>query len=136
MSAPTVRPDKGPAVVTSPTIADAQLAVQIMAAGTAAGADQGFGMLFARSKPPTLAKLRKKHPQSSEEYRQVMAFLAQYETIATFVKQGILNETLVNDLFWAAGAWNVAAQICRDIREEAAEPRLYENFEWLATRAS
>jgi hypothetical protein len=65
-----------------------------------------------------------------------MAFLAQYETIATFVKQGILNEGLVNDLFWVAGAWNVAAKICRDIRKETAEPRLYENFEWLVTRAS
>ncbi|SRR6266567_3769063 len=136
MSAPTIRPDKGPALVTSPTIADAQLAVQIMAAGSAAGADQGFEMLFARTKPPTLAQLRNEHPRSGEEYRQVMAFLAQCETIATFVKQGVLNEGLVEDLFWVAGAWKVTAQICRDLREEASEPRLYENFEWLVGRAS
>ena len=134
MSAPTARPDKGPALVNNPTIADAQLLVQIMAAGTAAGTDHGFEMLFASSKPPTLAELRKEHQRSSEEYRQIMAFLSQYETIATFVKQGILSEGLVDDLFWVAGAWKVSAQICRDLREEAAEPRLFENFEWLVSR--
>ena len=136
MSTPTIRTDKSPTVVTGPTIADAQLVVQILAAGTAAGANRGFETLFARSKPPTLAELREEHPRSSKTYRQVMAFLSQCETIATFVKQGILNEGLVNDLFWVAGAWNAAGQICRDLRKEAGEPRLYENFEWLVGRAT
>ena len=65
-----------------------------------------------------------------------MAFLAECETIATFVKQGLLDEPLVHDLFWAAGAWTASTEICRGLREEAGEPRLYENFEWLAARAS
>jgi hypothetical protein len=128
--------DQRPAVVTGPTIADAQLLVQIMAAGVAAGADRGIELLQARSEPPTLAQLRDEHPRTGEEYRQVMALLGQCEMIGTFVKQGVLNGALVDDLIWVAGGWRITEQICRDLRAEAGEPRLYENFEWLASRSS
>jgi hypothetical protein len=135
MSTPTVRTDAAPTVVTTATIADAQLLVQIMAAGTAAGSDRGFELLYSYPSPPTLDQLRADHPRLGEEYRQVMAFMSECETIGTFVKQGILNEPLVQDLFWVAGGWAVCAEICRGLREEAGEPAIYENFEWLALHA-
>jgi hypothetical protein len=134
MSTPTIRPDAAPTVVTTATIADAQLAVQIMAAGTAAGSDRGFELLYSYPSPPSLDQLRAEHPRLGEEYRQVMAFLGECEMIGTFVKQGLLNEALIQDLFWVAGGWTASAEICRGLREEAGEPRLYENFEWLALR--
>ena len=134
MSTPTIRTDSSPSLAYSATVADAQLLVQLMAAGTAAGADRGSGILFANETPPTLGQLRETYPRLSEGYGQVMAFLDQCETIGTFVKQGLLDEPLVQDLFWVAGAWKVSAQICLGMREEAGEPGLYENFEWLASR--
>jgi hypothetical protein len=134
MSTPTIRADAGPTIVPSATIADAQLLVQIMAAGSAAGADRGFQVLSAYPTPPTLSQLREDHARMSEGYREVMAFLGQSETIGTFVKQRVLDEPLVHDLFWVAGAWKVAALVCQGLRDEASEPRLYENFEWLAAR--
>ncbi len=138
MSTPTVsvHEDKPPTISSGATVADAQLVVQLIAAGTAAGSDAGAQILFAYDTPPTLAQLREDHPRLSEQYRRVTAFLSQCETIATFVKQGVLNEALVDDLYWIDGMWKAAEKICRDQREEAGEPRLYENFEWLAGRAS
>jgi Domain of unknown function (DUF4760) len=137
MSAPGASTHDDKASVSSgATPADAQLAVQIMAAGIAAGADSGGEILFAYDSPPTLTQLREDHPRLSEQYRQVSAFLAQGETIATFVKHGVLNAALVDDLVWVAGAWKVAEQVCKGLREEAGEPRLYENFEWLAGSSS
>jgi hypothetical protein len=136
MSTPTIRPDTAPTVVTGATIADAQLLVQIMTAGTAAGSDRGFEILYSYPSPPTLDQLRAEHPRLGEDYRQVMAFLSECETIGTFAKQGLINEPLIHDLFWVAGGWAACAEVCRGLRDEAGEPRLYENFEWLASRAS
>ena len=136
MSTPSLHTEAGLSIVPGATIADAQLLVQIMAAATAAGADRGSGILFAHPTPPTLAQLREEHSRLSEEYGQVMAFMTECETVGTFVKQGVLNEALVQDLMWVTGAWKISEPICRGLREEAGEPRLYENFEWLASRVT
>jgi hypothetical protein len=64
-----------------------------------------------------------------------MAFLGSSETIGTFVKQGLLDEGLVNDLYWIAGAWKYAEKSCKAMRKETGQPRLFENFERLALRS-
>jgi hypothetical protein len=135
MSTPTIRTDTAPTLKTGATIADAQLVVQILASGTAAGADRGLDILLSAPSPLTLDQLREAHPRLGDEYRQVMAFLGQAETIATLVKQGLLDEALVQELLWVAGGWSASAGVCQGLREEHGEPRLYENFEWLARRA-
>jgi hypothetical protein len=135
MSTPTIRTDTAPTLKIGATIADAQLVVQILASGAAAGADRGFEILMSASSPLTLDQLREAHERLGDGYRQVMAFLGQAETIATFVKQGLLNEALIHDLLWVAGGWAASAGVCEGLREEGGEPRLYANFEWLARRA-
>jgi Domain of unknown function (DUF4760) len=119
-----------------PSMAEAQLIVQMATNDSVSGANQGFGVLRTFETPPTLGQLKKKHPVGSEAYQQVTAFLASCEMTATFVKQGLLSEELVNDLYWVAGAWQVSEKICKGMRREAGEPRLYENFELLASRAA
>jgi hypothetical protein len=135
MSTPTIRTESAPSLKTGATIADAQLVVQILATGSAAGADRGFEILRSAPSPLTLEQLREAHQRLGDGYRQVMAFLGQAETIATFVKQGLLNEGLIQDLLWVAGGWAASASVCAGLREESGEPRLFENFEWLARRA-
>jgi Domain of unknown function (DUF4760) len=136
MSTPTIRTDGPPTVTSGATVAEAQLVVQILANGTASGAARGFELLRSADSPMTLEQLRDAHPRLGDDYRQVMAFLEECETIATFVKHGLLNEAFINDLFWVAGGWAACAEVCRGMREESGEPRLYENFEWLASRAT
>jgi hypothetical protein len=123
-------------VTTPPSIAEAQLLVQIMHMDAVSGANAGWLLLTEFETPPTLAQLRKRHQRSSAEYRQISAFLMSCETIGTFVKQGILGEGLVNDLFWVTGAWAKSEKICKGMRKEAGEPRIFENFEALAARAT
>jgi hypothetical protein len=119
-----------------PSMAEAQLIVQMATNDAITGANRGYDVLQRFDVPPTLGQLRKKHPAGSETYGQVMAFLGSCEMTATFVKQGLLSEELVNDLYWVAGAWRVAGKLCKALRKEAGEPRLYENFELLASRAT
>jgi hypothetical protein len=123
-------------VTTPPTAADAQLLVQLSIASSASGADRGWDVLATFDTPPTLGQLRKRCPVDSEEYSRVMRFLESCETMATFVKHGLLNEGLVNDLFWVTGAWKRVEKITKGLRKENGEPRLGENFEWLAGRAT
>jgi Domain of unknown function (DUF4760) len=135
----TVRPqqtDEIQIVTTPPTTAEAQLIVQMATTDAISGANRGFGLLNQFEAPPTLGQLRKKFPIAADEYRYVMAFLASCETTATFVKHGLLSEELINDLYWVAGAWQASEKICKGLRREASEPRLYENFELIATRAT
>jgi len=123
-------------VQSPPTIADAQLILQLQMAGSISGADKGWLLLEAFDTAPTMSQTKKRHPVGSPEWGQIWAFLASCETMATFVKNGLLNEALVGDVFWIQGAWQKSEKICRAMRKEAGEPRLMENFEWLAKRAS
>ena len=124
-------------VTTPPSTADAQLIIQLMQVNAATGANDGWHLLLhGFETPPTRSQLLRKYPRESLEYRQIQAFLAGCETMATFVRQGILNEALVHDVFWIAGAWRQSEKICKAMRKEAGEPRIMENFEWLAARAT
>jgi len=122
-------------VRTPPTLADAQLIVQLQTADAITGADRGHRVLQRFEQPPTLGQLRKKCPPDSDEYRYVMRFLGSCETMATFVKNGLLNEDLVNDLYAVRMAWQISEKVCKGLRRESGEPRMYENFELIASRA-
>ena len=131
------RPTDDPRIVTTPpSAADAQLILQLMQVNAATGANDGWHILMhGFETPPTRSQLLRKYPRESIEYRNIQAFLAGCETMATFVRQGILSEALVHDVFWISGAWQRSEKICKAMRKEAGEPRIMENFEWLATRA-
>jgi hypothetical protein len=119
---------------TRPSTVDAQLVLQQAAVDATTGALNGRLLLQAFDAPPTLAQLRKRHPPGSVEYAQVNAFLMSCETTATFVRQGLLNEALVHDLYWFAGYWRAAEKVVKGLRREHNSPGIYENTEWLARR--
>ena len=123
-------------VRTPPTMAEAQLIVQMATADAISGADRGYDVLTQFETPPTLGQLRKKHPVDSDEYRYVMRFLGSCEMTSTFVKQGLLSAELINDLYSVGAAWRICEKVCKGMRREAGEPRIMENFEALATRTS
>lgn len=112
---------------------DAQLLVQLMGTPIATRASDGTDILFTYGTPPTYEQFRKDHPHGSEGARAVNAVLTLNETIGTFVKNGLLDRDLVEDLLWVQGSWNQCKNIALHYRTQAGEPRLYENFEWLAT---
>jgi Domain of unknown function (DUF4760) len=62
----------------------------------------------------------------------VQALLTFYETIGTFVKNGLLDRDLVYDWIWAAGVWDRVAPAVARARERTGVPQLFENFEALA----
>jgi hypothetical protein len=63
----------------------------------------------------------------------VRALLHFGEMVGTFVKQGILDRGLVEDLWWIEGLWARVGPAAIRERKKMGEPRLYENFQALAT---
>jgi hypothetical protein len=55
------------------------------------------------------------------------------ETVGTLTKNGLLDTALVRDWLWVEGMWARVAPAVEKIRSHTGEPRLYENFEALAT---
>lgn len=123
-------------VQTPPTVADAQLLVQLQMLGAMNGAFRGYELLTMFDKPPTLAQIRKKHPRDSADYMQISAFCDLYETMGTFVRQGVLNEALITDMYAVAYAWSWMEKFAKGIRRETNDPAMFENIEWLAKRTN
>jgi hypothetical protein len=67
---------------------------------------------------------------NDEPVRTVLTF---GETIGTLVKNELLDRELVQDWLWVAGMWDKVGPAAARARESLGEPRLYENFEALAT---
>lgn len=111
---------------------DALLLVQVLNGPMGLLSMDGMMLLSTYDKPPTHAQLVKDHPVGSDGYRSVHALLSTSEMIATFVKQGLLDKSLVYDLLWVSGAWERAKGIAMHERERANEPEIYANFERLA----
>ena len=121
-------------IQTPPSTEDAHLLIQMQIAATMSGAWRGLELLRTFEKPPTLAQALKRFPRGSEEQGCISAFLGMGETTATFVRQGLVSEALVQDLYSIALMWGHVEKIAKGIRRESGEPRMYENFEWLAKR--
>jgi hypothetical protein len=104
---------------------DAALVMQLLRWGAAIGLDEAATSLFASTFDPEAA---------SASDAPVMKMLTFGETIATLVKHNVLDEGLVQDLWWVDGTWVRVGPAARRERERLGEPRLFENFEALATK--
>ena len=66
---------------------------------------------------------------------EVQTVLVFFETIGTFVKNGLLDGALVYDWLWVTGAWERVGPAALRAREQAGAASLFENFEALAAGA-
>jgi hypothetical protein len=106
---------------------DAAIVVQLVRWGAEIGLDEATSTLFAEGFDPASAS------DDDPAVRKVLGF---GETVSTLVKHGVLDEALILDLIWIAGVWTRVAPAAAHARARFGEPRLYENFEALAKRAT
>jgi hypothetical protein len=101
---------------------DAALMVQLMSLGAQTGLPDAMTHVMQPGFDPD---------QVHASDKPVQTILNFGETVATFVKQGVLDKDLVQDLLWLEGMWAKVGPAAKKAREEAGEKRLYENFEAL-----
>lgn len=114
------------------SLADAQLIVAINNGPMAGRAMDGHDLLWQYDEAPTWKQFEKDHKPGSPGRLAVNAVLNYYETIGTFVKQGLLDRGLVYDLLWVKGLWDRCENIAMEYRRRAGNPEIYANFERLA----
>jgi hypothetical protein len=108
-----------------PTNEDAQLMLQLAQWGTALGIEEAMPEIFSESFDPQTADA-----MANAAVRKLLMFC---ESIGTLTKHDLLSAQLVNDWLWIDGLWARLGPAAIKLRERHGEPRLYENFEALAT---
>jgi hypothetical protein len=71
--------------------------------------------------------------EDAEAFSNIRGVLNWYETIGTLYKHGLLNEDLLFDWLAIDMAWDRVKGIALGWRAEAGNPRMYENFEAMAS---
>jgi hypothetical protein len=103
---------------------DAVLVVELAKFGAMIELGEAVGRIFADDFDPETAEL------GDPAVRTVLGF---NETVATLVKNGLLDRDLVLDWLWVAGTWDRVGPAAKRAREQAGVSVLYENFETLAS---
>jgi hypothetical protein len=119
-----------------PTREDAMLLVQLAQLQSSQQHIEGAADFMSREFPKTHADLVAKFPdRTGPTWRALGQAAVFYETVATLVRRELFSEELCHDWIWTEGIWRALAPAVEGWRTETGEPRLYENFEWLAKRA-
>jgi hypothetical protein len=103
---------------------DAVLVIEIAKWGAMSGLGDALGSIFADDFDPDAAAI------GDPPVRTVLNF---FETVATLVKNDLLDRELVYDWLWVAGPWDRVGPAAMRFRESAGVPALYENFERMAS---
>ena len=111
--------------MSTPTRDDAQLMLQLAQWGTALGVEEAMPHVFSDRFDPQTADA-----MGDPAVRKLLAYC---ESIGTLTKHGLINRQLVEDWLWIDGLWARLGPSALKMREQYGEPRLYENFEALAT---
>jgi hypothetical protein len=102
---------------------DAVLVVELAKLAAMSGVPEAARVIFADDFDPDAVEANDQH---------VRTLLGFNETVATLVKNDLLDRDLVYDWLWVAGVWDRVAPAAKRAREKAGVTNLYENFEALA----
>lgn len=119
--------------MTPPTHEDATLMVQLAQWLTSSGAFDDANWLFGNPDVSDYQTFIERNPPGSAGFGKAFKVCAVYETIGTLYKHQLINEELLFDWLAPANIWNVVAPFALGQREAIDQPRLFENFEALAT---
>ena len=103
---------------------DAALVMQLVRWGTEMKLEESVAAIMAEDFDPDRVTV------ADPAVRRMLTF---GETVATLVKHDLLDRDLVNDLWWVKGTWDRVGSPALRERKRLGEPRLFENFEALAT---
>jgi hypothetical protein len=81
---------------------------------------------------PDRAEFVKKHPFGSDGNLKAAKICGCYETVGALWKHGLINKDLLFDWLAVSAVWDRIKGYALGVRQEAGNPRLYENFEAMA----
>jgi hypothetical protein len=115
-----------------PTHKDAELMLQIAQWNSMSGVPEAMNWLWSDEFVSDYTAFVKKYPPGSDGYLKASRICGAFETIGTLYKNNLLNKELLFDWIAVAMVWKRIKGFALGARQEAGEPRLYENFEMMA----
>lgn len=115
-----------------PTHQDAIIMLRLYQLSAIAGLSEATNWMWSDNFITDYAEFIKKYPPGSEGYEKATRICGYYETIGTLYKNGLFNEELLFDWLAVYLVWDRINNFAIGLREEAREPRLFENFEAMA----
>ena len=115
-----------------PTYQDASLMLQIAQWGAATGLPKANSFLWSDKFESDYKEFVKKYPSRTDEYSYASQICGWFETLGTLFKHDLFNRELLFDWLLVSGVWDRIKGFALGVREEAKEPKLYENFEAMA----
>jgi hypothetical protein len=115
-----------------PTYQDASLMLQIAQWGAATGLPKANSFLWSDKFEGDYKEFVKKYPSGTDEYSYASQICGWFETLGTLFKHDLFNRELLFDWLLVSGVWDRIKGFALGVREEAKEPKLYENFEAMA----
>ena len=120
----------------APTYEDANIMLQVMRWGAERGIEKAFSFMWSDKYEGEFATFQEKYPAGSKQDRYLSQICGQYEIIAAFWVNGLLNEKLISDMWPVTIIWERVKGYALGIRELTGEPMIYEHFEALAKKFS
>ena len=115
-----------------PTFQDASIMLQLAQWGAASGLPKALSFLWSDSFVADYKAFVDKYPSGTEEYSHATQICGWFETLGTLFKHDLFNRELLFDWLLVSGVWERIGGFALGLRQQANEPRLYENFEAMA----
>ena len=115
-----------------PTYQDASLMLQLAQWGAATGLPKANSFLWSDKFETDYKEFVRKYPVGTDEHSYASQICGWFETLGTLFKYDLFNSELLFDWLLVSGVWERIKGFALGVREEAKEPKLYENFEAMA----
>ncbi len=118
--------------MSGPTYQDATLMLQLAQWNATLGVQEASNWLWSDEFVPDYAGFKERYPHGSEGQLKAHKVCGFFETLGTLYKYGLFNRDLLFDWLAVSLVWKRVKSFVHGIRQDAGEPRLYENFEAMA----
>jgi hypothetical protein len=115
-----------------PTFQDATLMLQLAHLSATSGLQKANAFLWSDKYEQDYKEFVKKFPAGTDEHSYASQICGWFETLGTLFKYDLFNRDLLFDWLLVSGVWDRIKGFALGVREEAKEPKLYENFEAMA----
>jgi len=122
--------------VAEPTRDDADIMLRVAQLGALQNTGEAVAFVWSDDFPTDYTDFRAKFPKGkrSQEESLLNRWLGWFETVGTLYRNGLFSEDLLFDWLAVDWAWDRVKGVALGLRGEMGEPRMWENFEYMAER--
>jgi hypothetical protein len=122
--------------MTKPTHEDADVLLRLAQLAVLQNMQEAGDFVWRNDFPTDFAQFREKFPKGERSQGEglLVRYLKWFETAGTLCRNGLFSADLLFDWLALTVAWDRVKGIALGLREEMGDPRMWENFEYMAER--